>query len=715
MRFPACLLLIALAPIPAAAADDSESVRKSIPAIRAELPPILDGHLDDPVWRDAAVIDDLHIVVPNEFAEPSERSRIYVAYDDNFLYLAARFWDSEPITARVLRQGDLSYGEDGFSVILDPYDAGRSGYLFDVNPNGVRSDALFIDTIKENWDWEGIWQAAGARDAEGWSAEIAIPFKTLSFDPTTDRWGINFIRWLGRRNERFGWVSHNQKQNPAHMGELRGLAGREQGRGLDLVPGLRAGTSKDHATGDERTTFEPSLDAYWKITPSLTSALTLNPDFSGTTADARQINLTRFSLFFPEQRRFFLQDTDIFQFGSIDNGNGMPFFSRRVGLGGGGEPIRLDAGLKMTGRISGWDLGVLGVRQDSVTGPDSADLFVARVATNVFEESSLGGIFTSGNPNDSRSNSLAGLDFRYLNTRLSDSRTLSAAAWYQQTSTEGLDGDDAAYGVEIEMPNSTGWRGGVIARTFQTNFFPALGFANRTGIDFREVELGYTWQPTHGLVRSIASVIEAQRIDATDSDERSQYLNLTALDLENQKGDGVNLGVHLTEEALLEPFEISEGIFIPVGNYRFEHQCVNVITGQHRALAGEFSVCEGGFYDGNFFGAGGELSWRPSPHLRIGVGFDFNDIRLPAGNFDTRLVSLQADIAFTAKWYWENFFQYDNVSNTLGLNSILRFVPQAGRETVLVLNRQFEDFDRQDRFRALASDLTFKVSHTLRF
>ncbi len=440
-----------------AAVGEDVPVRKAITAVRAETTPVLDGQLDDLVWQQAATVEDLHVVVSNEYAEPSERSRIYIAYDDDNLYFAARFWDSQPdgVTAKVLRKNDVSFGEDGFSVTLDPYDQARSGYIFDVNPNGMRSEGLFLDVDRQNWDWEGIWDAAGRRDDEGWTAEMAIPLKTLSFDPAQGDWGLNFTRWLGRDNEQFGWVSFNRTQDLSRLGQLRGLSGLRQGRGLDVTPGLRAGSSRDHATGEEDTVLEPSLDVFWKITPSLTASLTLNPDFSGTTADARQINLTRFDLFFAEQRAFFLQDSDIFEFGRIEDEDGRPFHSRRIGLDDEGETLTLDAGLKMTGRIGDWNLGALAVGQDSATGPGSVELLVARVATNILSESSLGAIVTSGNPDGSVDNSLAGIDFRYLNTRLGGERVFEATAWYQTERNRGSRGRRRglrAAGRDAEQP-----------------------------------------------------------------------------------------------------------------------------------------------------------------------------------------------------------------------------------------------------------------------
>ena len=484
MKFPAFLVAIFCMTAASAAVGQTSPERKAVTAKHAEKPPVLDGRLDDLVWQQASFVEDLHVVVSNEFGEPSERSRIYVAFDDDALYFAARFWDSKAdgIIAKVLRKNDVSFGDDGFSITLDPFDQGRSGYAFDVNPNGMRSEGLYTDVDRQNWDWEGIWDAAARQDDEGWIAEVAIPLKSLSFDPARDAWGVNFTRWLGRDNEQFGWVSYNRTQDLQRLGLLEGLSGLQQGRGLDVIPGLRTGSSRDYVANVKDTFLEPSLDVFWKFTPSMTTALTLNPDFAGTTADARQVNLTRFELFFPEQRAFFLQDADKFEFGGIEEEDGLPFFSRRIGLDDDGVPLQLDAGLKLAGRAGPLTVGLLGVRQDSATSDGSENLFVGRIATNVLAESVLGAIVTSGNPDSSVDNSLVGADFRYLNTRLGEDRVLEATAWYQQTDTEGLDGDDTAYGVSVAMPNSRGWSGEVGYKRLEENYFPALGFASRTDV-----------------------------------------------------------------------------------------------------------------------------------------------------------------------------------------------------------------------------------------
>jgi hypothetical protein len=730
----ACCLATALAGSAAYAAESTSS--KTIQAIRTDTPPKIDGVLDDAVWQKAAVVEDLHEVSPNEFSETSEPSRYFVLYDQNAIYVAVRLWESNPdsVTAKMLRKGDLSFGDDTITVLLDPHNDGRSGYFFDLNPNGVRNEGLYTDVTAENWAWQGIWNGAAGQDSEGWVAELEIPFKTLSFDPSNDTWGINFMRWRGQAGEWYGWVSGNSSVNPAYAGKLQGLAGLDQGLGLDIIPGLRISESKDFTTSLSSTDVEPSIDVFYKLTTALTAALTVNTDFSGTGADARQINLSRFSLFFPERRNFFLQDTDIFEFGRIgaeenyfpttlsrvEKQSGRPFFSRRIGLSDSGEAVDLDIGGKMTGRIGRWDIGILDIQQASHFSVDSTNLFVGRAAARVFEESMLGVIVTNGDPTSNDDNTLIGVDFRYLNTRLKSGRTIEGAMWYQQTDTTGLNGDDAAFGVSLKMPSAEGFRGGVSFKELQANYYPALGFVNRVDVRDYTAEFGHFWRPANEAINGIYSGIDAQRIDTIAGELQSQVITYRPFEIELSSSDFLVFEYWHNKEQLVEDFPIHEDpilgiINIPPGLYSFGYYCIGTGSGPHRSLAGQFWYCDGEFFDGDSVSASAELTWRPSPHFKFSILYDVNDIELPDGKFTTRLSSIRADIAFTNTWSWENFIQWDNVSNSLGVNSILRWLPRAGREMVFVINREFDDPNRTRSFHSTYSDIAFKFSYTFRY
>lgn len=728
-----CLLLFAALPAATlhAHAQAIDSNGKLIDIFRVDDAPVVDGVLNDDAWAFGTVVDDLHQVNPDEFSPPSERSVIYVVYTQDALYVSARFYDSEPgkVSAQVLRQGDYSLGEDSFTVMIDPFNSGRSGYAFDLNANGVRSEAIYANVTDENWQWSGIWHGASVRNDDGWTAEIEIPFKTLSFNPSNETWGLNFARYIGRKSEHIGWVSSNRTQNPAVSGKVTGIRDIKQGVGLDIVPGFRAGTAKDYVADTSTSSSEPSVDIFYKVTSALTGALTINTDFSGTGADQRQINLTRFGVFFPEQRGFFLQDTDIFEFGRISAGDyrsrstlsgveresGRPFFSRRIGLSDSGETVDINFGGKLTGRPGRWDVGMLAIRQDGFDVLDPSDLFVARFAANVLEESSVGMILTHGDPNSNLDNTVAGVDFRYTNTRLNNGRTLEGAFWYQQSDTEGIDGDDAAYGISLSLPSAAGIRGAIAYKELQKNFYPALGFVNRQDVRDLSLEGGYTWYPEQSLVRTVYSGVDFQRIEMLSGELQSEVVALRPLEISNNSGDSISFHYLLLTENLVDPFEISDGIIIDPGQYAFNQYCVSAKSAPYRRVGLDGTYCGGDFYDGTQQDVSGSMIWRPNMHLKFVARFGISEVDLPAGAFTTRLASLRADIAFTNAWYWENLMQYDNVSDSLGLNSIIRYVPRAGRELVLVANREYIDY-RQDRtFIAAYSDIIFKITYTFRF
>jgi len=701
---------------------------KTLQMVRTDTAPVIDGRLDEEVWQTAAIINDFHQVRPAEYTEPSEPMRVYVLYDKDALYVAARMWDREPsqIVAHILRQGENVINEDEFALILDPFNDQRSGYRFEVNPNGVRHDILYQNTNQQEPNWDGIYYAEASIDDEGWVAEMAIPFKTISFRPDNDTWGINFVRVLPRRDERMGWVSRNRDQNPSTSGLAVGFTDLDQGLGLDLVPSLSLRERRTFAPTVSDTDMEPSLDIFYKLTPSLNGSLTFNTDFSATEVDDRQVNLTRFNLFFPEKRAFFLRDSDIFRFGRIGGGddttlsrqdqeNGRPFFSRRIGLGASGEPVNLDYGGKLSGRIGRWDLGALAIQQDGFGAIDSTDVFVGRIAANVLEESSAGLIVTDGDPRSNLDNSLVGLDFRYLNTRLPGGRVIEADAWYQQTDTEGLSGNDDAYGLRFRMPNNRRFRWGAAVKELQANYRPALGFVNRSGIRDHTVELGYTHLPRESYFQSIFVGVDAQRIDELGAGLQSEVLSFRPLELLNSSLDEFGLRYVANKEVLRSPFEISEGIVIPTGTYSFDQYGFDLQTGRQRKLSGQLTWRAGDFFDGKRDTLSGGVTWKASRHFWTELGYEVNEVTLPQGNFTTRLFRLNLDAVFSRTLSWVNLIQYDNVTETVGINSRLHWAPETGRDVYLVLNHNLQDLDGDDNFHSSGSDAVIKINYTFRF
>ena len=701
--------------------------RKISEIARASTPPVLDGVLDDAVWAQGTVIEDLHQYDPVDHGEPTEKSTFYVLYDDENLYIGARLLDSDPdeIDARQLIQ-DQSVGvDDRIEIVIDPFNNMRTGYKFQINPNGIRRDGIYEGPTNVNEDWDGIWAAEATMDDAGWSGEIAIPFKTLNFDPSNPHWGFTVGRVIPRRNEKIAWTSINRDINPGSTGILTGFWDLQQGLGLDIVPSLVVGSDRDHVNSVDDTFSEPSLDVRYNFTPSLTGVLTLNTDFSATEVDDRQVNLSRFSNFFPEKRDFFLQDADIFSFGfkgtDNNNRNGIPFFSRRIGLSDRGQPVDLETGVKLTGRAGRFNIGVLGVSQGGYEGRggaiDPSDLFVGRVAMNVLEESSVGMIVTDGDPRSNLDNSLAGVDFRYRNSRLSSGRILEGAAWFQQSETEGVDSDQSAWGFRFATPSNDGFYGTAEYEVFEGNFNPALGFLNRENVERKRVWGGYRWRPlAHPWMRTYQTFVSFQDFrNYTTGEVQTQNTFIRPFRVQNHRGDQYGFLFRREREVLTEPFEISEGVVIAPGDYTFSGVRAELQLSGERVFAPDIQLTKGEFYNGDWVQIQSSLDWRPSSRWYLRFGYQYTDADLPAGSFTTRLIQLRANLAFNARWSWVNLIQYDNVSGTAGINSRLRWNPRAGENLFIVLNHESEAMAAFSGLDSRASQFSVKYSKTFRF
>jgi hypothetical protein len=703
--------------------------QKTVRMVRTATPPVIDGVLDEAVWAGAAVVDDLHQVNPLEYAPPSERTEIYLLYDDDALYVGAKLYtDPDGITANMLRQNGSITSDDSIFVTLDPFNTRRGGYFFGVNPNAVRLDGLYRNVSEYYGDWDTIYDVQTSRFDEGWIAEYEIPFKSISFDPNTDTWGLNFSRNLKRRNEDMAWVTRNRRWDPSSAGLAIGFEGLEQGIGLDIVPSASLNNQRTFATGESDSDFEPSLDLVYKLTPALNGSLTFNTDFSATEVDDRQVNLTRFGLFFPEKRDFFLREADIFEFGRIGasdgNGaisgaerqNGRPFFSRRIGLGSAGEVVDLEYGGKVSGRAGRFEIGALSIHQDENAGVDPTTLSVVRAKAGIGAESTLGMIVTNGDPLSNLDNSLAGVDFLYRSSHLPGGRTLEAGAWYQQSDTAGLVGEDSAAGIGLSIPSNARFRGGIAVKEFQANFNPALGFISRRDVRDYSGHIAYTHRPSDGYWQSIYFAVDGQRIEELDGGAvQSQAFGLTPVQLTNRTGDVIFVRANFEKEVLDTPFQISPGVIVPVGEYSFNDLGLEFQFSGHRRVSGRIAYIGGDFYGGERDRMFGNVTWQPSPRFRTNVGFNLNDIELPQGNFTTRIVSTGFDIVFSSTLSWVNLIQYDNVTETMGVNMRLHWIPEAGREVFFVVNHNLEDVDRDNSFHSAFSDVVAKLNYTFRF
>ena len=695
-------------------AVSGDSDRKSFEISRTDTPPVIDGRLDDEVWANAALINDFHQTSPFDGATPSEATVVRVTYDDEYLYIGAELSDSDPsgIRATQMIQGKMFFSDDRFWVMLDSFNSKRNDYFFQVNANGIRRDALRENNARFIDEWAAIWYAESAIHENGWATEIAIPFKSISFAPDSDTWGINFGRGIIRKQEFAMWSSQDRQDWPAYSGEVTGIEEIEQGLGLDVVPSVSLGQSHDLVLGDDTSNFEPSLDVRYRITPSLSTTFTFNTDFSTAEIDDQQVALDRFSLFFPEKRDFFLQDAGIFEFGNIDN-NGRPFFSRRIGLSEDGEAIGIVAGAKLTGRIRKFNLGALAIRQEEFGDISAKDLMVARGSMNVLDESAVGFIMTNGDPTSNESNSLVGVDFLYRNSNGPFGQIMTGNFWAQQSSSSDLSGDDQAFGARLELPNDR-VSAYLAAEEIQENFNPALGFVNRAGIRRYQSGFRYRIRPETGMWRSINHRIDFVQVTDIDGSVLSQQTRIRPVGLYSHDGDFWFIDVERNKEVVTEAFELFDRLNVPVGEYEFDRVRAEVSTGMQRAVNVVLSVQDGGFFGGDRLEKFAEVQWRHSAHFAMAAIFEENVVDLPSGSFTSHLASLRTDIAFNPRWSWSNLVQYNNTDDVFGINSRLRYIPDAGKEMILVFNHG-ADVDTDNHLRGTSSDLNLKVSYTFRY
>ena len=719
-------LLVALAALcsPSAARPEAGG-RPGALAVPAQAEISVDARLNEPAWDRAEPIDAFPTPEPVRGVPLSQRTEIRILYDSRTLYFGIRAYDERPsaIVASVMRRDMTQRTDDRIQIMLDTFGDRRNGYLFVVNPNGAKVDALIEEGGGLNRQWDGIWQARARIDAQGWVAEIAIPVQTLNFDPGLESWGMNLVRTIPRLNQDGRWASSDPAHNlydPTHFGELGGLRGLEQGRGIDAVPGLILRNVRQARTGRTYTRLEPAADVFYKINPSLTAVLTTNADFSDAPPDERRANLTRFSLFFPEQRDFFLQDSGIFRFGEFGEQtsffmhrrrNGQPFFSRRIALSDEG-PLGIRFGAKLTGRAGPFNLGALTTRVESHDETDGRWLSVGRASLRLDEKSTLGVLGTFGNPESDAHAKLWGADYTYRTASFRGDRLLEGNLWAQKSSTTGLDGREAAFGARLTYPNDR-WFWDLSAVEIQENFSPALGFANRTGIREYYAHFRRRWRPG-GNIRTLDVQFRPNLVTGVDGGLQTLELDFDFFLIETEISDTLWLRGIQRREDLLDDFEIRPGIVIPRDSYTFERVQFYLDTSRNRPFEFALRLEWGRFFTGTRLDTAFMFDWRPSRNVTLGAGYERFRVRLPQGDFTTRIARLSVDFAFSPRLSWTNLVQWDNESEDLSWHTRLRWIVRPGRELVFVLDPSF-DRDRDLRFDSTRTESVLKLLWTQRY
>lgn len=729
-------LSIGARPSPAAQSSENGAIApKRAIAFRAASSIQIDGLLDEPAWQSLPTIGELLQREPREGARATENTEVRLLYDNANLYIGVFCHDSGPdgiIATQMSRDADLS-PDDRIEILLDTFRDRRNAFYFSTNPSGALVDGLIIENNQQiNREWDAIWDVRARRVDGGWSAEFEIPFKSLNFNQNRLLWGFNISRTIRRKTEEARWAGPRldiRFTQVAEAGEIEGLLGLEQGRGLDIRPYTSGSWVYTPSPRRHSTEKDVGADIIYNITPSLKLTGTINTDFAETEVDNRQINLTRFPLFFPEKRSFFLENAGVFNFGGGGGGTGgggggggnelIPFFSRRIGLLAGRE-VPILAGLKLTGKVGRYDVGVLDMRTRDSNLVEARNFFVTRVKRNVLTQSYVGGIYTEGNPADRSSARTYGADVRLGTTRfLGGRRNFNIDGYALKVSNEGVKGKTGSYGFAVGYPNDT-MNLSVDWRKIERNFRPALGFVQRTDISRLNTTSNFGIRPRNlfGL-RRIFFQLMVNRFVRLDHGQVESWRIFTApVHLTWNSGDRFEVNANPQFERLFEPFEISRRVTLPPGDYRFIRYRVEFYTSPNRPWKVDTTWWFGTYWSGRADQLSGQFQYKWAPHLDTSFRYDQTFARLKEGNFAARIFSLRANYSFTPLLTLSNLAQFDNDSKNLGWQSRIRWILRPGREIFLVFNQGWireDDGTGSTRFRAADRGLAAKAQYTLRF
>jgi hypothetical protein len=713
MRALIAATVLAVSPL---AQDRPTAEAQRIPAtLRA---PVVDGSLEDPVWRQATSIGDLVQVLPVEGAPASEQTEIYVVYDSEAVYVGVRCLDREPDLIRAptqIRDQRLK-GDDHISIYFDPLRDRRTAYGFLVGAAGAKTDALISNGGVPDMKVDFEWEAETAITSEGWTAEIKIPFKELNIDPAIRTWGFNVQRIIVRKNEEVRWASPVQRTPfllTSEGGDLTGIdAPSNQGRGA-FEPYLTGEYTQDTAgSGDIDRIGEFGFDFFYRLRPDVKLSLSHNTDFAETEVDERLVNLTRFALFLPEKRDFFLEDAGHFVFGpsikSPDSIELLPFFSRRIGLDAQGNQVPIDIAGKLSGQTDRQRFGALAVRTGDLGALDPQELFVGRYSHNLLEQSEAGVLVTHGDPTGATDNTTVGADFNYRTTSFAGDRNLTVSSYVLQSFGEDT-GDEGAYHLSVDYPNDV-WEGFVSWTVIEDEFASPLGFIPRRAMKQYRGSFAYRPRP-HTRVRQYDFRFEPRLVTGMDNETETVELFARPFGVELESGDAFMVDAVHHKEVLDAPFPIHPTAVIPTGTYDFDRVAVAYEGADRRAIQVDARAEFGEFYDGDGEEYEIGVDWRPSAVGSLGVEYEYDDVRLGAGDFTVNLVRLKTALQFGPELSWSNYAQWDDVSDLLGLNSRLRWTIQDGREVFLVLNQGW-DYDH-DRMVPLDTGVTLKLTYSM--
>ncbi len=706
---------------------DYEAIRleKVVSVVRITEKISVDGHLDEPAWQMALPATGFITSLPRAGEPSSERTEVRFLYDADNLYVGFICYDSDPTdNVVVLREDFTSQESDGVAMILDSLHDRRSAFQFGTNPAGAKRDSQITNNGQFNNDWDSVWDVKVSTNNDSWIAEFVIPFKTLRFSqPPSAEWGVNLSRFIVRRNEQSFWSPipiRYSMSRVSQAGTLNGFEDTRQGRNIRVKPFAIAGITQVRGTDSQIRTlkdYDGGVDAKYSLTPSLTLDATYRTDFAQVEVDQQQVNLTRFNLFFPEKRDFFLENAGIFNFGGGSsfqgggNANLVPFFSRSIGLSGG-TPIPIIGGTRVSGRVGQYETGFLAMKTESFTDGarsiPSNNYLVGRVKRSFSTSSWLGGLVTnrdSTRPGDY--NRVYGPDahFQFFDRLEFDTFLL-------RSDTPGKSGRNQARKL------ATAWRDdelnvGAEYNSVQTNFNPEMGFIRRR--DMTQYSGDFSWLPRLRRSRTIRNLIFTSSLDYFEGgngkvETRTQGINLGA---QLQSGGNIQFSVNENFDRLLNSFLIrstrqghASDLTIAAGDYQYREYVVRFNSSQRGKIAGNANMTFGEFWNGHRKSFGGAIGLRPDYRLNINLDTSHNRVNLPNGSFATTLVGARLLYGFSPRLFINAYVQYNADTHQVSSNIRFNFIHHPLSDLYLVYNDRRDTRDGQLVERAFIVKLT---------
>jgi|TARA_R100000388_G_scaffold95027_1_gene85760 hypothetical protein len=671
-------------------------------AVFTEIAPYIDGDLNDEVWQNIPPVTNFTQVWPNDGAAATEDTEVRIAYDRDNLYFAFRFYDDNPegIKARNLTRGGRNSRDDHAYIGLDTYMDGRNAYLFEANALGTQDDALITDERLDygGFSWDAVFITETKIDDKGWTLEVAIPFRQLRFpDEEELEFGLMLSRTIIRKNERVLWPAIGQefggfngvRSAVSQYGVLTGIKNVRRGNNIELKPYVISGAQEirpnlQNEQTDVDYNYDIGGDFKWSISSNLTLDMTVNTDFAQVESDNVQLNLSRFSLFFPEKREFFLERAGLFEHGNTRSTQ--TFFSRRIGLSN-----QILTGARVTGQSGRLSYGAMNIETGSemgdLFGSQSANNTVARLQAEVLPRATVGSIVTNVEEIGGGFNRAVGLDGNYRFWSSSEFRTWATNVWDDNESLS-----DHAGHASLQLDNDT-YSAGFAYTHVGRNYNPALGFVRRNDIKQYSGSAGYNPEVEYAGLPTLARFNFGAGYDYIEGQDRvkqSSELGGSAR-LEFVNNQSVELEASQQFERLFSPFDIRPDAIIPAGDYTFYRYSIGGETDDSKRLYASAGMSVGSFYDGNRTDLEARIGFRVSNHLGIDARIDHSiiDLNIPNGEFEATTVSSDFSIAVNRDLFAKALIQYDNFSRDIQANIRVNWIHTPGSDLFLVYNTSY--------------------------